>query len=149
MRPDVIGMIESIYEVEKDTTSWIQGALGRLEPLVGDGVGLFGITYSVTTAGVLVPECLGTVGCPPAMTEELPVALVSVGSDIVTDGYLGTDAGVTSEFAGWTPSKAAKMARQRGVQDSWFINGRNAGNRGCALTVNRRRKGGLSPKTRN
>jgi DNA-binding CsgD family transcriptional regulator len=148
MRPDIIGIVESIYEVEKDTACWIEGVLSRLEPLVGDGLGLFGITYTVSTAGALVPECLGAVGCPPAMKEELPVALVRVGSDIV-DGYLRADAGVTSEFAGWAPSKAAEMARQRGVTDSWFINGRNLGNRGCALTVNRRRPGRLSPKTRN
>jgi hypothetical protein len=129
MRPDIIGIVESIYEVEKDTACWIEGVLSRLEPLVGDGLGLFGNTYTVSTAGALVPECLGAAGCPPAMKEELPVALVRVGSDIV-DGYLRADAGVTSEFAGWAQSKAAEMARQRGVTDSWFINGRNLGEPG-------------------
>ena len=148
MRPNLMRIVESIYDLEQDTPAWISGILGQLRPWIADGLGLFGFTYSLSDADELVPGAFATMGCSTSMADVLPFAVTQIGPEYVRDGYRSADAGATSEIPGWQGSVAAEMARQEGVADVWSINGRSGGTRGCVVAVNRRSGQLLPPKER-
>jgi hypothetical protein len=145
MGRDLVSIVESAYALELDTSSWLGGLLAHVEPWLGDGVGLFGFSYSVSDVGELRPGSFAMRSCSEVMLAELPAAVMAVGPDFVRESYLGADHGVATEFSGWSASPAASIAARHGVHDVWSINGRNWRNGGCAVFANRRERGAPSP----
>jgi DNA-binding CsgD family transcriptional regulator len=145
MNPDVMQLVGSVYDMERDTSAWISGILGHLQACITDTLGLFGFTYSVSENNELVPGAFATTGCSMNMVEGLPFAVTQVGPGIVRDAYLAADSCAASDLPGWRVSAAAEIARRDGVAEVWFVNGRNEGNKGCALCVNRRSRDALPP----
>jgi len=146
LRTDLVGVVESIYDLERDGQAWIDGILERLEPCLCDGSGLFGFDYVVTKAGNLKPGSFASRGCPTTMG--LPDAALRIDPEFVRRSYLVVDWGAASQIAGWTESPAGQLARASGVLDNWGINGRNPGGRGFIVLVNRRAPGLPHPSQR-
>lgn len=129
---DLVGIVESVYDVERDARSWIAGILERLEPSVGDGLGLFGFEYVLMKAGHLRASSFTSRGCPGVMCDERLWSALTVHEACCA---------VASEIPDWTGSRAAEHARREGILDSWRIIGRSSDNRGLAVVVNRRQPG--------
>src|SRR5258708_24362773 len=142
MRPDLVGIIESLYQLERGTTSsWIGETLERLMPWVGDGLGLFGFLYAVSPEGQLQQSSFASVGCPEALVEALPFAAAQHEPDFIHTGYLAVDFAAATEIPGWGQSDGGKIALRDCVKDVWAIIGRNPGRQGCAMMINRSNAG--------
>jgi DNA-binding CsgD family transcriptional regulator len=66
---ELAAILESIYDVERDALSWISGILERLNASIGDGVGLFGFVYAVTSTGRLQTNSLTCLDCHQAVLD--------------------------------------------------------------------------------
>jgi DNA-binding CsgD family transcriptional regulator len=146
MQPDLVGIIEAIYQLEDDASSWIQRTLECLAPGCGDGVGLFGFTYVVSPKTEVHPGAFAAVGCSDDALSVLPRAATLHDPDFLREGYLRADLGIASVIPGWHRSEGREYAVRGGIEDVWAINGRNSCDRGCTLCINRRREGVPSPR---
>ncbi len=149
MQPDLVSIVESIYQIEDDPSSWLGRILERLAPWVGDGVGLFGFTYAVTPAFEIRPDAFAAVDCPDESLRVLPRAATLHAPEFIRAGYVVADLGVGSAIPGWHGSEGREYAVRAGIADVWAINGRNPGNRGCSLIVNRKQEGLPGPRDRD
>src|SRR5260221_5165715 len=123
MQPDLVGIIESVYRVEQDTSSWIGGILERLAPWVSDGLGVFGFSYSVSPAGELQPGPFAETGCSPSTREVLPFAVTQHEPAYIRRAFLSVDSVAASEIPGWRWSRGSAYARWAGVLDDWSVGG--------------------------
>lgn len=140
MVPDVVGIVESIYLVQDDTSAWIGRILERLAPWIGDGLGLFGFEYLVSPTLQVYPGAFSSFDCPPEILQDLPAAATRHERGVVRSAYVDSDVMIASAIAGWRTSEGRAYAVRRGVFDVWAIMGRNPGNHGCGLFVNRQRE---------
>lgn len=141
MQPDLVGIIEAIYQLDDDASSWIGRILQSLSPWVGDGVGLFGFSYVVSPSVEIHPGAFGAVGCSEDTLSVLPRAATLHDPEFIRNGYLRADLGIASAIQGWRGSEGREYAVRGGIEDVWAINGRNPGDRGCTLCINRKREG--------
>ena len=143
---DLIDTVEAAYRVERPTVEWLTGILASLQPLLDDGVGLYGHTYEVDGSLRLVGATFASLGCSEGVQAALPVVLEQ-GQDFVHAAYLQSDVGCASAMPGWRGSVQSDLARSMGVLDSWGINGRNLDRRGVVVIANRRRVEPLPERT--
>lgn len=142
MQPDLVAIVESIYDIEVDASSWISRILERLAPWIGDGVGLFGFAYSVSPELRVLPGAFGAFDCAPEALSVLPAAATLHDPHFIRRAYVDADLAVASEIEGWHGSEGRAYAVGGGISDVWGIVGRNPGNRGCGLFINRRDEAG-------
>jgi DNA-binding CsgD family transcriptional regulator len=144
MQPDLVRIIESVYQFEKDDEAWIRGILESLAPWVGDGVGLFGFVYSVSSDWKIHPAAFAAVDCPQEALDVLPFAATRHVPNFVRSAYVDQDFAAASRIDGWNLSEGGAYAIAGGIADVWAIIGRNLGRRACGLFVNRRHEGAPS-----
>ncbi len=134
MTPDLVGILENTYRLEREPDAWMKGIVDAVGPCVDEGLGVGGVVYHVSAEGHLTHQVTHlTAECSTALRELVRTGLDGLDPAFVRRSYLSLRVGMSSEVRGWRETQTFKVGRTLGVTDALGINGMNPGGTGCLV----------------
>jgi DNA-binding CsgD family transcriptional regulator len=150
MKADALHVIEAMYDVESDETTWLARLAEVAHAALDSGRGVIANVYDVSSPGPIRVEAAST-GLRPGFFEFFMKSSEQLGEEYLRRAYLSSTAcSLTSQFGGWydLPFVRSGELAQWDIADDLVVRGWEPGGRGVTLNFFQPRPSRLSSTRR-
>ncbi len=135
MKPDIIGVIEAAYNIDKSADAWLRGLLASAPPLIDKTMGMIAFTYDASDPGNFRILTFAHNGLTNAFAEHYTANIRRVDANYIRQTFCSLACGTAIESPGWySVPYLEPAARLFGIADALSINGVNPDGHGCVIT---------------